>query len=104
MKIHACKGFDIASSIPTLTKGATDVICHHHERWDGTGYPDALSGTTIPLVARIFSVVDVYDALTSRRPYKEPWSANEARAEVERQAGTQFAPDVVRAFLSLPDA
>jgi diguanylate cyclase (GGDEF)-like protein len=102
MKTHACKGFDIASSIPTLTKGATDVIRHHHERWDGTGYPDALSGDRIPLVARIFSVVDVYDALTSRRPYKEPWSADEARAEIERQAGTQFDPDVAWAFLSLP--
>ena len=103
MKTHSCKGYDIARSIPTLTEGALDVIRSHHERWDGTGYPDALMREAIPLPARIFSVVDVYDALTSRRPYKEPWSADEARAEIERQAGTQFAPDVVRAFLSLHD-
>lgn len=100
MKTHACKGDDIARTIPTLTEGAIDVIRHHHERWDGTGYPDALSGTDIPLIARIFSVCDVYDALTSDRPYKTAWLETEAKAEIARQAGKQFDPEVVQAFLT----
>lgn len=101
MKTHSCRGGDIAKSIPTLTSGAVDVIHHHHERWDGAGYPDGLTGEEIPLVARIFSVCDVYDALTSARPYKEAWSRQEAKAEIERQAGKQFDPNVVQAFLPL---
>jgi diguanylate cyclase (GGDEF)-like protein len=100
MKTHSCKGYDIARSIPTLTEGALDVIRSHHERWDGTGYPDALSEDDIPLVARIFSVCDVYDALTSDRPYKKAWPEAEAKAEIARQAGTQFDPEVVQAFLT----
>ncbi|WP_407571619.1 HD domain-containing phosphohydrolase [Deinococcus altitudinis] len=101
MKTHAWEGGRIAGRIPTLTSGAVDVIRHHHERWDGTGYPDALSGTAIPLVARIFSVVDVYDALTSERPYKQAWTHEDAVSEIERQAGKQFDPQVIQAFLSL---
>ncbi|WP_407572702.1 HD-GYP domain-containing protein [Deinococcus altitudinis] len=101
MKTHAGRGADIAGNIPTLTRGAIDVIRHHHERWDGSGYPEGLSGTAIPLVARIFSVVDVYDALTSERPYKKAWTHGEAAAEIERQAGQQFDPEIVQAFLSL---
>jgi HD-GYP domain-containing protein (c-di-GMP phosphodiesterase class II) len=104
MKTHSCKGGEIARSIPTLTSGAIDVIHHHHERWDGAGYPDGLSGEKIPLVARIISVCDVYDALTSVRPYKEAWSVQEAKAEIERQAGTQFDPRVVHAFLPLVES
>ncbi len=74
---------------------------HHHERWDGSGYPDGLTGTNIPLVARITSVADVFDALVTRRPYKEPWSAGVAATYLKENAGTQFDPDVVAAFVRL---
>ena len=104
MKSHAYEGYGIARSIPTLTAGAIDVIRHHHERWDGTGYPDGLAGADIPLPARIFAVCDVYDALTSDRPYKKAWSVAEARTEIARQTGTQFDPLVVQAFLQLVEA
>ncbi|WP_407572805.1 HD domain-containing phosphohydrolase [Deinococcus altitudinis] len=103
MKSHASEGAKIARTIPTLTKGAISLIRYHHERWDGTGYPDALSGTTIPLPARIFAVCDVYDALTSDRPYKQAWPAAEAKLEIARQAGRQFDPEVVQAFLQLAE-
>jgi HD-GYP domain-containing protein (c-di-GMP phosphodiesterase class II) len=72
---------------------------YHHERWDGSGYPDGLTGTNIPLVARITSVADVFDALVTRRPYKEPWSEGVAATYLKENAGTHFDPDVVAAFL-----
>lgn len=74
---------------------------YHHERWDGGGYPDGLTGTNIPLVARITSVADVFDALVTRRPYKEPWSEGVAATYLKENAGTHFDPDVVQAFLRL---
>ncbi len=82
------------------------VVRWHHERWDGSGYPDGLHGEHIPLLARLFSVVDVYDALISERPYKSAWSHEAAIAELRRNAGTQFDPGIVEAFLTLtvPDA
>jgi diguanylate cyclase (GGDEF)-like protein len=76
-----------------------DWVLHHHERWDGTGYPDALAGEAIPLGARIIFVADAFDAMTSNRMYRSPMSRAAAIEEVERCAGTQFDPDVVRAFL-----
>jgi diguanylate cyclase (GGDEF)-like protein len=101
MKAHSVKGARIAARIPRLSVGALAVIRHHHERWDGLGYPDGLAGTAIPLGARIFAVCDVFDALTSERPYKRAWLPAEALAEIQAQAGRQFDPDVVRAFLEL---
>ncbi len=77
---------------------AVHVARSHHERWDGTGYPDGLSGLNIPLVARIVAEADVYDALTSERPYKAAWPVDEARREILRQTGRQFDPVVVLAF------
>ena len=74
---------------------------YHHERWDGSGYPDRLTGTNIPLVARITSVADVFDTLVTRRPYKEPWSEGVAATYLKENAGTDFDPDVVAAFLRL---
>ena len=74
---------------------------YHHERWDGSGYPDGLTGTNIPLVARITSVADVFDTLVTRRPYKEPWSEGVAATYLKENAGTDFDPDVVAAFLRL---
>jgi diguanylate cyclase (GGDEF)-like protein/putative nucleotidyltransferase with HDIG domain len=104
MKLHSSRGFDIASKLPTLHPEVLNVIRHHHERWDGGGYPDGLAGHAIPLVARIFAVCDVYDALTSERPYKPAWSPEAARRELCAQAGRQFDAAIVRAFLSLLDA
>jgi PAS domain S-box-containing protein len=101
MQTHAHNGYEIASRIPTLSRPALDVIRHHHERWDGTGYPDRLAGQDIPLLARIFAVCDVYDALTSERPYKHAWTHEAALGEVRNQAGRQFDPHVVSAFLTL---
>lgn len=74
---------------------------YHHERWDGSGYPDGVSGTNIPLVARITSVADVFDALVTRRAYKEPWSEGVAATYLKENAGTHFDPEVVEAFLRL---
>jgi HD-GYP domain-containing protein (c-di-GMP phosphodiesterase class II) len=73
-------------------------VLHHHERWDGTGYPDRLAGTDIPLGARIIFVADAFDAMTSDRLYRRRRSRNEALAEIVRCAGTQFDPSVVRAL------
>jgi hypothetical protein len=80
---------------------ACAVARSHHERWDGTGYPDGLKGDAIPLAARITAVADVYDALVSRRPYKHAWPANEAVAEIRRVRGSHLDPAVVDAFLDL---
>lgn len=78
---------------------ALEAVLHHHEHWDGTGYPDGLSGERIPLVARVIAVADAYDAMTSDRPYRAALSHREASREIERGAGRQFDPTVVRAFL-----
>ena len=83
---------------------ACEVARSHHERWDGTGYPDGLTGEAIPIAARITAVADVYDALTSVRPYKSAWTAREAIDEIRRLRGAHFDPDVVDAFLQLYDA
>ena len=80
---------------------ALEIPYCHHERWDGTGYPRALRGEAIPLAARIFAVVDVWDALTSNRPYRTAWSTEQARAYLVPNAGRHFDPAVVRAFLAL---
>lgn len=72
---------------------------HHHERWDGRGYPHHLGGEDIPLMARIVQVVDTYDAMVERRPYREPLSHPDAVAELRRQGGSQFDPRVIEAFL-----
>jgi putative two-component system response regulator len=78
---------------------ACDIARHHHERWDGAGYPDGLAGEAIPLPARLMAVADVYDALISRRPYKEPFPPSEAARLVMHGAGTQFDPALVSAFV-----
>jgi HD-GYP domain-containing protein (c-di-GMP phosphodiesterase class II) len=78
---------------------ALDIPHCHHERWDGSGYPAGLRGKDIPLAARIFAVVDVYDALTSDRPYRASWSKEQALAYIQQQAGRHFDPHVVDVFL-----
>ena len=83
-------------------KTASEIVIAHHERWDGDGYPARLVGANIPLGARIFSVVDTFDALTSNRPYHRSESYESARKEIEKNAGTQFDPLVVEHFLRVP--
>ena len=97
MRQHPSFGAEFVKRIPFLA-GASAVIFSHHERYDGDGYPSGLRGTEIPLAARIFAVVDAYDAITSERCYKPAQSAATAIAELRRCAGTQFDPDVVDAF------
>lgn len=78
---------------------ALDIPYYHHERWNGTGYPMGLKGDQIPLPARIFAVIDVYDALTSDRPYRKAWSHEQALGHIQLQAGIHFDPQVVEAFM-----
>ncbi|WP_051195621.1 HD-GYP domain-containing protein [Meiothermus rufus] len=101
MRSHVELGDAILSGIAFLEQ-ARQVVRHHHERWDGTGYPDGLRGEEIPLLARIFSLCDTYDAMTSNRPYTKARSDAEARAEILSQSGRQFDPKVVSAFLRIP--
>lgn len=101
MRGHPAIGLEFGERIGFLPQGALDVILHHHERWDGAGYPSGLAGEAIPLAARIFAVCDVFDALVSERPYKRAWSTEEALAEIHAQAGTQFDPRVVEAFMRM---
>ena len=102
MRAHVRVGHDLLCNVPVLTDVA-DVVLHHHERYDGTGYPDGLSGDAIPLESRIVSVVDAYCAMITRRSYKEAYTAEHARDEVRRCAGSQFDPRVVDAFLDVLD-
>lgn len=98
---HTIYGVEMTRGIPFLPTETRQVIRSHHERWDGYGYPDRLAGKEIPLLARMFALVDVYDALTSVRPYKPAWTHAEAAAELNAQAGKQFAPDLVDTFLAV---
>src|SRR5690606_27677292 len=91
MKMHPTYAVELLAPIEFL-RPAMDIPHSHHERWDGSGYPTGLVGEAIPLVARIFAVVDVYDALTSDRPYRDAWSHDEAMAYVEEHSGSQFDP------------
>jgi ribonuclease P protein subunit RPR2 len=97
MRHHPEEGVRMLASVPFLGS-ALDIVRYHHERWDGSGYPDGLRGEEIPLWARIFSVVDALDAITAKRPYRPARSYDEALAEIRRHAGTQFDPAVVAAL------
>ena len=98
MHKHPVVGYQMVREVPFLS-GAADVIYTHHERFDGTGYPCGLRGEQIPLGARIFAVVDAYDAITSDRPYRKASRQEYALEEIRRNMGTQFDPKVVEAFL-----
>jgi len=101
MRVHPDIGARIVEGIPFL-QDTVAVIRHHHERWDGSGYPVGLSGKEIPTQARIFAVVDVFDALTSRRRYREKSTADEALHYLKEQSGVLFDPDIVEALARLP--
>jgi putative nucleotidyltransferase with HDIG domain len=103
MRKHPEIGYWILTGSREL-RVASDIVIAHHERWDGKGYPNGLVGYDIPLGARIFSVVDTFDALTSNRPYHRGESYESAREEIEMNAGTQFDPSVVEHFLRVAPA
>jgi PAS domain S-box-containing protein len=100
MRQHPVYANDMLSSVAYL-KPAIDIPYCHHELWDGSGYPRGLKGEEIPLAARIFTVVDVWDALRSNRPYREAWSAAKVRAHIRENAGIRFDPRVADEFLKL---
>jgi putative two-component system response regulator len=103
LAMHADDGqHDMPESVRFL-EVARLIATHHHERWDGNGYPDGLAGPDIPLPARLMALADVFDALTMRRIYKQPWPVQDAVAHIAAQAGTQFDPAIVAAFLSIAD-
>jgi len=97
MRTHPVIGYQLVADIPFLRTAAL-VVRHHHEMFDGTGYPEGLRGEEIPLAARTFAVVDAFDAMTADRPYRPALALDEAVFELERMAGTQFDPEVVRVF------
>jgi cyclic di-GMP phosphodiesterase len=102
MREHAYHGYQMLRKIPFLAE-ASDIVYSHQERYDGTGYPRGLKGEAIPLGARIFSVADTLDAITSDRPYRPAQSLQAAKVEIEKWGGRQFDPDVVKVFLEMPD-
>ena len=102
MREHAYHGYQIVKKIPFLSE-ASDIVYSHQERFDGTGYPRGLKGEEIPLGARIFSVADTLDAITSDRPYRAAQTLEAARVEIAKWSGRQFDPDVVKVFLEMPD-
>ena len=99
---HPVIGWQIVTQVDFLG-AASDVVRHHHERWDGEGYPDGLKGEDIPLTARVFAVADTLDALTTDRPYRPASPISEARALIAAERGTQFDPAVVDALDTLSD-
>lgn len=109
MKLHTVIGSELfgfmSDRIPDkeFADIAYSISRYHHEKWDGNGYPDGLKGTEIPLVARIMSIVDVYDALTSERPYKQPFSHEKAMSMIAEKAGSDFDPGLVNEFLNISD-
>jgi putative nucleotidyltransferase with HDIG domain len=100
MRKHTIYAKDLLSFVPFL-KPALDIPLYHHERWDGSGYPDGLCQENIPLAARIFAVVDVWDALLSNRPYRQAWKKEDATEYLLQQSGLQFDPQVVETFLKV---
>ena len=102
MEKHPVYAYEMLSPIEFL-RPAMDIPYRHHEKWDGTGYPNGLKGEAIPLAARIFCVIDVWDALTSNRPYREPLPHDKVRRMIKADSGKHFDPRVVEAFLDMKD-
>ena len=109
MKIHTTKGGELVKEFFTHFKeehfyeDAYDIAMYHHEKWDGTGYPTGLKGEEIPLAARIMAVADVFDALTSKRVYKDAMSPEQAFDIIFKEAGTHFDPELVEVLKTIKD-
>ncbi|MEP7076967.1 MAG: HD domain-containing phosphohydrolase, partial [Acidobacteriota bacterium] len=101
MRLHPLHGQEILRNIPFL-RGAARIVSQHHEKWDGSGYPKALRGEGIDIGARIFAVIDAFDAMISERVFRDSRTYEEARAEIEKGSGSQFDPMVVEAFKNVP--
>jgi HD-GYP domain-containing protein (c-di-GMP phosphodiesterase class II) len=101
MRRHPLYAYELLAPIAYLRPALHIPHCHH-EKWDGSGYPQGLKGDQIPLAARIFAVADVYDALSSDRPYRSAWPAEKVRAHIVALAGRHFDPAVVERFLEIP--
>jgi len=100
IRAHPVEGAKLIAGIPAL-EPALPYVLFHHERWDGGGYPMGSSGTEIPLEGRLLAIADAFDAMTSLRPYRDRLSSDEAAAEVERCAGTQFDPKLAQVFVDV---
>jgi len=105
MKAHTTTGGEILEGEDSkFLKIAREIALTHHEKWDGSGYPQGLKGEAIPMVGRICGVCDVFDALTTERPYKKAWTVEEAMEEIEKMSGSSFSPEIVKSFKKiLPD-
>jgi HD-GYP domain-containing protein (c-di-GMP phosphodiesterase class II) len=100
MKAHPTAALHVLGQIRSLSEAAPAIL-HHHEHFDGSGYPDGLKGDSIPIASRILLVTDAFDAMTSDRPYRKAMPVEHAIEELKRNSGTQFDPDVVEAFLKI---
>jgi putative nucleotidyltransferase with HDIG domain len=103
IKKHPVTGYEMCCRIEMLEEAA-QIVLHHHEAWDGSGYPHGLQGKTIPLGARLFALADTLDAITTDRPYRKAQGFSVACAEIEKNCGRQFDPELVRLFFSVPEA
>ena len=100
VKLHPVVGFNIMMAVSDRLEPVATAVRGHHERWDGTGYPDGLAGEDVPLLARIVTLADVYDALTHSHPYRQrPFTPSEANVRIDDQRGCQFDPKLVPLFL-----
>ena len=103
MRTHPIKGRELLGDKPFF-RHAADIAVAHHERYDGSGYPYGLKGQQIPFTARIVAIIDVYDALRSRRPYKSPWTEEATCNELQRLAGHHLDPNLVSKFVKLSES
>jgi len=101
IKRHVIYGYDLIKNVHGIPQTTKNIVLYHHEWWNGMGYMRGLKGEDIPLEARIFAVIDVFDALISPRPYKDPWPFDKAIEEIKRLSGVQFDPDIVNVFLDI---